>query len=105
MLQPGSRIQGDDMAHLASILFFFGLLTGLLVLLERIVRDNGPAIRQALAGPSGSRAAAVSNEGALDLVGSCLRASFPSLDREALGPDLGRLLRQLTEAPARPRHA
>jgi len=91
------------MAHLASIIFFFGLLAGLFVLLERIVRDNGPAIRHALAG---TRSPAASNGEALDLVGSCLRASFPSRDQEALGPDLGRLLRQLAGAsPALARHA
>jgi len=87
------------MAHLASILFFFGLLTALAVLLARIVRDDGPAIRHALSGP---RTPVASNDSALALVGSCLRASFPSRDQEALAPDLGRLLRQLTgDAPSR----
>ena len=87
------------MAHLASILFFFGLLAGLFVLLERIVRDNGPAIRHAL---SGARIPVASNDSALALLGSCLRASFPSRDQEKLAPDLGRLLLQLTgDAPAR----
>ena len=91
------------MAHLASILFFFGLLTGLAVLLERIVQDNGPAIRHAL---FGTRASVTSNESALVLVGSCLRVSFPSRDQEKLAPDLGRLLLQLSgDAPLRTRHA
>ena len=91
------------MAHPASILFFLGLLIGLLALLERIVRDNGPAIRHAL---WGTRTRAASNESALDLVGSCLRASFQSRDQEKLGPELGRLLGQLAgESPSRARHA
>lgn len=36
------------MAHLFSILFFFGLLVGLAVLLETIFRDNLAAILAAL---------------------------------------------------------
>lgn len=87
------------MAHLASILFFFGLLTGLAVLLEQMVREHGPAIRKALSPPPPP---AASSDSALSFVGACLRASFPSGDLEALDPDLGRLLRQLTgDAPAR----
>ena len=104
-MQPGSRIMGDDMAHPASSLFFIGLLTGLVVLLERIVRDNGPAIREALLGvPTAVSSHQV--QSALEGVGSCLRASFPSRDQEILAPELGRLLRQLGgDTPARVRYA
>jgi hypothetical protein len=87
------------MAHLISIIFSFGLLVGLGVLLERIVRDNWPAIRNALLG---TRPGAAASEGALGRVGACLRASFPSIDEHGLDPALGRLLLQLSDTrPAR----
>ncbi len=102
-MRPGSRIMGFDMAHSASSIFFFGVLTGLAVLLERIVRDNGPAIRQAL---QGARIPVAPRKEALDHIGSCLRASFPTRDQDALGPDLGRLLRQLgSDASSRAQYA
>lgn len=91
------------MAHLASIIFSFSLLVGLAMLLERIARDNWPAIRNAL---FGARIGVASNDGALGRVGACLRASFPSIDEEALDPALGYLLLQLSDSiPARTRRA
>jgi hypothetical protein len=42
-------------AHLLTILFFFGLLAGLATLLERIFRDNLGVIGAALRGPQAAR--------------------------------------------------
>ena len=91
------------MAHLVSVLGFLGLLAGLATLLERIVRESGPAIRAALLG-SGSRPAPI--EAALERIGTCLRASFPARDQDVLNPDLCRLLLQLSaDEASRARHA
>lgn len=81
------------MAHLISILFTLGLLVGLMALLERTVRESGPAIRNAL---RGSGATATPFEAAIEGIGRSLRASFPALGREESAPDLERLLRQLS---------
>jgi hypothetical protein len=89
-------------AHLLSILFFVGLLAGLLALLETIVRDSGGAIVAALRGTAPARR--MSGRGfALDDLGACLRASFAVGGRDGLGDDMARLLVQLSRAEAAPR--
>jgi hypothetical protein len=86
------------MAHLFSIAFFIGLLIGLAMLLEKAVREHGPAIRAALLGRWGSDDP--SAETALRRIGACLRASFPSQRQEPLSDDLNRLMLQLSAAPS-----
>ena len=91
------------MTHLVSILFSLSLLVGLAALLERLARDNWPAIRNAL---FGARIGVASNDGALGRIGACLCASFPSMDEKALDPALGYLLLQLSDSfPSRTRRA
>ncbi len=81
------------MAHLLSIAFFLGLLVGLGMFLESMFRGNGPAIRAALVG---TWTADRSAETALSRIGTCLRASFPSVGQEPVGDDLSRLVLQLS---------
>jgi len=91
------------MTHLVSITFFFGVLVGLAALLERMLRENGRAIHDAL---RGTWSGATSFDAALERIGTCLRASFPTGDQEALSPDLGRLVLQLSsENPLRVKRA
>ncbi len=86
------------MAHLLSNAFFIGLLVGLAMLLRRLFRRYGPAIRAALIGTwiAADRLA----ETALGRIGTCLRASFPTGEQEPLSDDLSRLVDQLSEPDA-----
>jgi hypothetical protein len=86
------------MAHLLAIAFFLSLLVGLGLFFESMLRGNGLAIRAAL---SGTWTADLSAETALNRIGTCLRASFPSVAQEPLGDDLSRLVLELS-APASP---
>jgi hypothetical protein len=86
------------MPHLLSIAFFLGLLVGLGMLLESMVRGNGRAIRAALVG---TWTADRSAETALGRIGTCLRTSFPRVEQDALGDDLSRLVLQLSTPSGR----
>lgn len=83
------------MAHLLSILLFLGLLAGLAMFLSRLFGRHGPAIRAALNGTwiAADRLA----ETAFSRIGTCLRASFPTVEQEPLSDDLSRLVLQLSE--------
>ena len=89
---------GRAVAHLLSIMFFFGLLIGLFMLLERTVRDSGGAM---LAAWRGTLPAARAGEraSALGRWGTCLRASFAADSRDGFGDDMRRLLLQLSPEP------
>ena len=85
------------MAHLLSIVFFVGLLVGLAMFSRRLFRRYGPAIRAALIGTwvAADRLA----ETAIGRIGTCLRASFPTVEQEPLSDDLSRLVDQLSTPP------
>jgi len=83
------------MPHLLAIGFFSTLLVGLGMFLENMLRGNGAAIRAALLGTW----TVDSTESALRRIGTCLRASFPSVEQEALSDDLSRLVLQLSRPP------
>jgi hypothetical protein len=86
------------MPHLLTIGVFSTLLLGVGVFLGSMFRGNGAAIRAALVGTwTGDWSA----EGALRRIGTCLRASFPSVEQEALSDDLNGLLLQLSHPPSR----
>lgn len=82
------------MVHLISVIFFLALLVALAALLERIVRDNQAAIRNAL---FGTGIAVVADDGALGRIGACLRASFPGVHDAAPDAALRCLLVQISD--------
>jgi hypothetical protein len=81
------------MAQMLSIAFFLALLVGLGMFLESMLRGNWTAIRAALVGTWTTDR---STETSLSRIGTCLRASFPSVGQEALGDDLSHLVLQLS---------
>ena len=81
------------MVHLLSMAFFLSVLVGLGMFFQSMVRRHGLAIRAALAG---TWTADLSAETALNRIGTCLRASFPSVAQEPLDDDLSRLVLQLS---------
>ena len=86
------------MPHLLAIGVFSTLLLGVGMFLGNMVRGNGAAIRAALAG---TWTGDWSTEGALRRIGNCLRASFPSVEQEALSDDLSGLILQLSRPSSR----
>jgi hypothetical protein len=86
------------MPHLLAIGVFSTLLLGFGVVLGNMFRGNGAAIRAALVG---TWTGDWSTESALRHIGACLRASFPSVEQEALSDDLNSLLLQLSVPTSR----
>ena len=83
------------MAHLLSTVFFLSLVAALAVFLGLLIRGYGPAIRAALVGTwiAADRLA----ETALGRIGTCLRASFTTVEQEPLSDDMNRLVLELSE--------
>lgn len=86
------------MPHLLAIGVFSTLLVGVGVFLGNMFRGDGAAIRAAIVG---TWTGDWSTEGALRRIGTCLRASFPSLEQEALSDDFSDLISQLSRPPSR----